>query len=717
MEHLERTGIVVRVRGEKFSLIEFTNFQAGTLAVRGEAKGFLLSGDRAIPDTPIAKGGLASALDGDFVLVRVEKTKTKVEKGRRPRFARAPRELGTVVKVLVRRRDTIVGKIARGPDGTVVVPFDSKIDARFRIPDGKDLDAPEGVFVDARIVAWPDENRMALAEVIEVIGFEGDPGVDVEVVSRKWALPRVFSEAALAESEAARGQVEGDERRERADYSGRTIVTIDGETARDFDDAIEAEELPHGGFRIGIHIADVSHYVRPGTALDADAIERGTSVYFPDRAIPMLPERLSNDLCSLRPDEERRTVSAILTLSASGEVIKAEFTRSLISSKARLTYSSVGAFLETGVPPAGVAPEVPLMLRVAARAAKLLAARRTARGSLDFDLPDADVLLGETGDVVAIVKAVRNEAHRLIEEFMLAANEAVAKHIRFVPTPALYRVHDRPDERKLADVRAVLEPLGYRVPDVDDEVTPAVFQSILAQAEGQPEERFVSDLVLRSQKKALYSEECRGHYALAAPYYCHFTSPIRRYPDLLVHRALVEWIALRRPPDGEEAAGRTAWMAEAGPHCSNRERRAESAEREALAWKKFVFLSKRVGEEFDAYISAVVSFGLFIVLADLIVDGLVAIDTLEDDFYRYEDVDHRLVGATHGRVFRLGDTVRVKLIKADPERRMLEFVMAGVSKTLRSPSRGAAMERNRGRNAAPPGPGSSRGRGRSRGRK
>ena len=717
LEHLERTGVVVRVRGEKLSLIEFTNYQAGTLAVRGEAKGFLLSGDRAIPDTPIAKGGLASALDGDFVLVRVEKTKTKAEKGRRPRFARAPREIGTVVKVLVRRRDTIVGKIARGPDGTVVVPFDSKIDARFRIPDGKDLDAPEGVFVDARIVAWPDEERLALAEVIEVIGFEGDPGVDVEVVSRKWALPRVFSEAAITESEAALRQVEGDERQQRADYTRRTIVTIDGETARDFDDAIEAEELPGGGFRIGIHIADVSHYVRPGTVLDADAIERGTSVYFPDRAIPMLPERLSNDLCSLRPDEERRTVSALLTLDASGEAVKAEFTRSLIRSRARLTYSSVGAFLETGVPPAGVAPEVPLMLRVAARAAKLLAARRTARGSLDFDLPDADVLLGETGDVVAIVKAVRNEAHRLIEEFMLAANEAVAKHIQFVPTPALYRVHDRPDERKLADVRAVLEPLGYRVPDVDDEVTPAVFQSILAQAEGQPEERFVSDLVLRSQKKALYSEECRGHYALAAPYYCHFTSPIRRYPDLLVHRALVEWIALRRPPDGEEAAGRTAWMAEAGPHCSNRERRAESAEREALAWKKFVFLSKRVGEEFDAYISAVVSFGLFIVLADLIVDGLVAIDTLEDDFYRYEDVDHRLVGATHGRVFRLGDTVRVKLIKADPERRMLEFVMAGASKTLRSPSRGAAMERNRGRNAAPPGPGSSRGRGRGRGRK
>src|SRR5512140_3069451 len=340
------------------------------------------------------------------------------------------------------------------------------------------------------------------------------------------------------------------------------------------------------------------------------------------------------------------------------------------------------------------------MLRVAALAAKLLAARRTARGSLDFDLPDADVLLGETGDVVAIVKAVRNEAHRLIEEFMLAANEAVAKHIQFVPTPALYRVHDRPDERKLADIRAVLEPLGYRVPEVDDEVTPAVFQSILAQAEGQPEERFVSDLVLRSQKKALYSEECRGHYALAAPYYCHFTSPIRRYPDLLVHRALVEWIVLRRAPGGEEAAGRTAWMAEAGPHCSDRERRAESAEREALAWKKFVFLSKRVGEEFDSYVSAVVPFGLFIVLADIYVDGLVAIDTLGDDFYRYEEVDHRLVGASTGRVFRLGDTVRVKLIRADQERRLLEFVLAEGSKGPGRKSRVAAIEKGQARRGA-----------------
>ncbi len=698
--------MVVRVRGEKISLIEYTNFQAGVLAVRGEAKGFLLSGERSIPDIPIVKGGLASALDGDFVLVRVEKAakaqKGRPTKGRRPGFGRAPRETGTVVKVLVRRRDTIVGKIARGPDGTVVVPFDSRIDARFIVPDGKDLGAPDGIYVDARIVVWPDDKRMALAEVLEAIGFEGAPGGDVEVISRQWLLPRVFSEAALAESAAAFGKVSVEELRNRADYTSRTIVTIDGETARDFDDAIDAQELPGGGFRIGVHIADVSHYVVPGSALDADAYDRGTSVYFPDRAIPMLPERLSNDLCSLRPDEERRTVSAVLTLDAGGETAKAEFQRSLIRSRARLTYTSVGGFLEKGdsnlLP--GVPADVPPMLRIAARAAKLLQARRTRRGSLDFDLPDADVLLGETGDVVAIVKAVRNEAHRLIEEFMLAANEAVAKQVELIPTPALYRVHDRPDDRKLADLRAVLEPLGYDIPEVDDEVSPAIFQKILAQAEGRPEERFVSDLVLRSQKKALYSEECRGHYALAAKYYCHFTSPIRRYPDLVVHRALVEWIASRRAPHGEEAEERNRWMIEAGPHCSNRERRAESAEREALAWKKFVFLSKRVGEEFEAYISAVVPFGLFITLADIYVDGLVAIDTLGDDFYRYEEVDHRLVGASGGRIFRLGDTVRVKLIRADHERRMLEFVLAEMAKGPGRKSRAAEIERGQARKGA-----------------
>ena len=698
---LERRGEIVRVKGEKLSRIEFTDYQTGTLAIRGEGRAFLLSGAPDAPDTVVT--GLASALDGDVVLVRLAAPRTPAN-GSRGRAE--PRATGVVVKVLQRRRETVVGKIVRGPEGTFIVPFDRRIDARLTVPDGKDMSAPTGIFVEARITAYPDDRRLALAEVLELIGFEGDPGVDVEVVARKWGIPRTYPEAVLAEAEAANGTVGTDERMLRADFTGRTIVTIDGETARDFDDAIEAEPIAGGGFRIGIHIADVSHYVPIGSALDAEAFERGTSVYFPDRAIAMLPERLSNDLCSLRPNEERRTLSAVLTLDKYGETVKSEFFRSLIKSRARLTYTAVGDFLDseerkgraaaTRSAPAElqlnslskkspspssslITPEVEQMLRAAQKAGALLRAKRVSRGSLDFDLPDADVILGEEGDVVAILKAVRNEAHRLIEEFMLAANEAVAKHLEFIPTPALYRVHDRPDESRLADIRVVLGPLGYVIPEDEEEVSPATFQAILDQAQGKPEERLVSDLVLRAQKKAVYSEECRGHYALAAKYYCHFTSPIRRYPDLLVHRALVEWLAIRRPPAPEDAEGRTRWFHEAALHCSSRERRAESAEREAVSWKKFVFLQTRVGEEFWAYVSAVVGFGLFVTLEDIYVDGLVPISSLGDDFYRYEEVEHRLVGSSTGRVFRLGDRLRVKLVKADAEKRGLDFAPVGMS--------------------------------------
>ncbi len=683
----ERKGLVVRTRGEKLSRIEFTGLKAGRIAVRGEGRAWLLSGQPGVPDLPIVRGGAGSALDGDFVLVRPEKAKGHAG-------YRGPAEVGVVVKVLVRRRETVVGRISRSADGVVLVPYDTKIDALLRIPDGLDLDAADGIYVDARITSWPDEKRLAQAEVTDLIGFPGEEGVDVEVVARKWGIPRDFAKATLDDAKRAVREVGPEERASRRDLTGEVIVTIDGETARDFDDAISVEELPGGGFRLGVHIADVSHYVRPGTALDAEAFERGTSVYFPDRAVPMLPERLSNDLCSLRPHEERRTVTALLTLDAKGETLKAEFFRSVILSRARLTYTDVAAFFSGEEPgeekvPAAVRP----MLLVARKAAFALRWMRRDRGSLDFDLPDADLVLGEKGDVVAIVKEVRNEAHRLIEEFMLAANEAVAKHLLFVPSPAMYRVHDRPDERKLGDLRAVLEPLGYDIPADDDAVSPRIFQKIIDQSEGKPEERFVSDLVLRAQKKALYAPECRGHYALAAKYYAHFTSPIRRYPDLVVHRALCEWIASGKGPAAAEAESRERWLADASAQCSERERRAESAEREAQAWKKFVFLSKKVGEEFEAYVSAVVSFGLFITLEGVYADGLLPMDALGDDYYRYEDVEHRLVGASTGRVYRLGDHLRVKLVRADFDKRLLDFQLVGLPPARRAAAAAAPVWR------------------------
>jgi ribonuclease R len=696
LETLERRGELVRVRGEKYSLIEYTNYQAGTIAIRGERRGYLLSGERGVPDIPINKDGLGPALDGDVVLVRLEKTRRR--SAPRGRDQDAP-FTGTVEKVLTRRRENVVGKIRRLDEGVFLKPFDSRIDAEIRIPGGRDLEAPDGIYVEARFLSFPDARRNAKAEVLEIIGYEGDAGVDVEVVARKWGIPRQFPEEVIRESEVASGLIPADELQRRQDFRDHVIVTIDGETARDFDDAIEADALPDGGFRIGIHIADVSHYVREGTPLDAEAFERATSVYFPDRAIPMLPERLSNDLCSLRPDEDRRTVSAILTLNKQGETVKAEFCRSVIRSRARLTYTIVGELLcppsaekpgPSSFPPplagegeGGGAPVVPPippdvipMLRTAFSAAKLLRTMRSDRGALDFDLPDADLILGETGDVVAIVREVRNEAHRLIEEFMLAANEAVAKHLEFLPAPALYRVHDAPDDRKIAELRSVLEPLGYEIEETEDGVVdPQVFQSLLDAVEGKPEERFVCDLVLKAQKKALYAEECRGHYALAAPYYCHFTSPIRRYPDLVVHRALTHWLADPRPLLAGLVESETRKLARWSQHCSERERRSEGAEREAAAWKKFVFLADRVGQEFSAYISSVAPFGLFVILQDYYVDGLIPVATMSDDFYRYDEAEHQLTGTSAGRVFRLGDAVKVRLVKADHDRRTLEFVL------------------------------------------
>lgn len=722
LDRLEALGEVVRVRGEKYALIEFTNYQAGTLAIRGERRGFLLSRERGTPDVPIAKGGLSTALDGDFVLVQLSRMPRRGPS--RGREGDSPFE-GKVVKVLVRKRKTVVGRIYRTDDGTFLKPFDSRIDAEIRIPGGRDLSAPEDVFVEVRLLTQPDQHRSAKAEVLEIIGFEGEPGVDVEVVARKWGIPREFPEEVLRESEAASGVLSREELAARSDFRQRVIVTIDGETARDFDDAIEAEALPGGGFKIGVHIADVSHYVREGSALDAEAFERATSVYFPDRAIPMLPERLSNDLCSLRPDEDRRTVSAILTINSQGETVNAEFCRSLIRSQARLTYTAVGALLEETPPgqrgesagpvsaaamgasseqgqtlteprplfekegeksvPAGVIP----MLRTAFAAAKILRKMRTERGSLDFDLPDADLILGETGDVVAIVKEVRNEAHRLIEEFMLAANEAVARYLESLPVPAMYRVHDPPDARRILELQTVLEPLGYEIEETDDGVEPAVFQALIDAAEGKPEERFVSDLVLRAQKKALYSQECRGHYALAAPYYCHFTSPIRRYPDLIVHRALTRanhgWRAItdRRPVSDERFEAANLMLERSSQHCSDRERRAEGAEREAAAWKKFVFLAERIGDEFTAYVSAVAPFGLFVVLQEFYADGLVPIATMSDEYYRFDEGEHQLTGTSTGKVYRLGDVVDVKLSHADHDRRTLEFALVGLKPSLR----------------------------------
>ncbi len=682
LDELERRGEIARIRGEKYSAIEYSNLVAGRLTVRPEGFGFVLVEDGE--DLFIPRVGMHGALDGDTVLARVERTRAASRRGGEGRVS------GVVVRVLIRAREKVVGRFETQDDRKVVLPYDPKIDAVIRIAPGKGGGAQEGEIVEARLTAFPDARRVAQGEVEERLGFLGQPGVDIEIVLRSHNLPPRFPEPVVEESLRFPETVGPEDLRGRADFRGRAIVTIDGETAKDFDDAIEAEKTP-GGYRIGVHIADVSHYVAEGTALDDEARSRGTSVYFPGRVLPMLPERLSNGLCSLNPQVDRLVLSAILDLDSKGRVTGAEFQKGVIRSAHRMTYTEVARLLETP-PTAEDRVRYGSFLdsfRLMAEVAAVLRARREARGAIDFDLPDADIVLDDEGLVVGIVPESRNVAHRLIEEFMLAANEAVARKLLFAKQPAMYRVHDRPDPDRLVDLREVLESFGYELKGDLEEVPPGAFQKLLREIERKPEERLLHDLLLRAQRKALYAEECRGHYALAAPYYCHFTSPIRRYPDLVVHRMLSRLLADGRPVAAKDFDASNDRMREVAAFSSQRERRAEQAERESLLWKKIVFMKDKIGREFDAFVTGVAAFGAFVTLRDFFVEGLVPVSALGNDFFVYEDKQHRLRGRSSGKIYRLGDALRVQLVAIDDVRRRLDFRLAGEVRTRAAAPRSA----------------------------
>jgi ribonuclease R len=679
LDALERRGEIVRVRGEKYSAVEFTNQVAGRITVRPEGFGFVLV--EGGPDLFVPRSGMHGAMDGDTVLAREERSRSRGRSGAQDRTS------GAVVKVLDRARDRVVGRFEKQEGRAVVLPYDPRIDAIIRVADGGTGGARSGEIVEARLTAFPDARRVAHGVVEERLGFLGDPGVDVEIVLRSHGLPPRFPEPVIEEAERFPSHVRTEDLLGRRDFREHRIVTIDGETAKDFDDAVEIEKTPNG-YRLGVHIADVSRYVSEGTALDDEARSRGTSVYFPGRVLPMLPEHLSNGLCSLNPGADRLVLSALIETDRKGKVLSTEFVKGVIRSSERMTYTEVARLLESGPTHGDKDRYGPLLqdFRDMADLAARLRERRESRGSIDFDLPDADVVLDDEGLVVGIVPESRNVAHRLIEEFMLAANEAVAKKLLFAKQPAMYRVHDKPDPDRLVDLREVLETFGYELKGDLDEVPPAAFQKILKAIQGKPEERLLSDLLLRAQRKALYSEECRGHYALAAPYYCHFTSPIRRYPDLVVHRQLSALLQAGRPVASKDFDSVSDRLRELAAFSSDRERRAEAAERESLLWKKIVFMKDKLGREFDAYVTGVASFGVFVTLRDFFVEGLVPVSSLGDDFFVYEEKQHRLRGRSSGKIYRLGDDIRVELKAIDEVRRRLDFRVASAARS-RPPSR------------------------------
>jgi ribonuclease R len=525
--------------------------------------------------------------------------------------------------------------------------------------------------------------------VIEILGHPDDFGVDVEIIIRKHHLPHHFPAAVVAQAQAMPGAISDGDWKGRQDFRDMDIVTIDGETARDFDDAVWVDRLANGNYALHVHIADVSHYVRPGTPIDVEAELRGTSVYFPDRAVPMLPFELSTNICSLVPHEDRLVLSALLEIDHQGELVSQEFTPGVIRSAERMTYTKVHKLLEGDADLRDRYKPLVARFELMQELALILNRKRVRRGSIDFDLPEPLIEFDEWGAMIGVTRAPRNIAHRLIEEFMLAANEAVAAHLEDSGNPSIYRIHEKPDPKRVMEFEEVAAHFGYSLgvgpipvkkfgmtdrhrdgskrqrqivlPDAQVKIASRMYQKLVAKIEGKPEERILSYLMLRSLKQARYSAENVGHFALAADSYTHFTSPIRRYPDLIVHRLLRGWIAEQTE------------LSSLAEECSQSERRAADAERELVEWKKVKFMSERVGQDFDGLIISTAKYGLFVELAELFVEGLVPIDTLPGDQYAYHENVRKVIGKRTRREFSIGDRVRVILDRIDANDRKLQF--------------------------------------------
>jgi ribonuclease R len=628
---------------------------------RGDA--VLRSGRDAESGYFVYRNSLKGASDGDLVLAR------RASRSKRRRTNRLPEAV--VLKILRARVQHLVGLVERRHGRLRLLPFDPRVALEFRLVGVEE--EMEGNFVVCSVGSPGSPGAGATTAIVrEVLGEQSAPGVDLLATLRHFGIPDAFSRETLAAAAALPADPAAADMEGREDLRAGVLVTIDGESARDFDDAISVEESRGGGFRLGVHIADVSHYVHEGDALDQEAYRRGTSVYFPDRAVPMLPEDLSNGLCSLRPDVPRLTLSAFLEISAAGEVLGSRFARTVIESRRRLTYDEVRRLLEE--PRDGDKEgygEVLPMLERAEKLMRSLLTRRLARGSIDFDLPEGDVVLDLDGAAVGVRPGERNVAHRIIEEFMIAANEAVARELVGAEQPALFRIHDEPKRENLHELRSLLEPLGIDLDLGPDVLHPSALQEVLRQVEGSPSEPFVASLVLRAMARARYDPESRGHYALGSRHYTHFTSPIRRYPDLLVHRQLKELLDSDREPMGQREffEARLPTIAE---HTSAMEARAEQAERLVLQWKVVRMLSGREGEVFQARVTGVKPYGMFLQLTDLYVDGLLPLAHLRDDFYEFRAERHELVGRK-GRTFRLADELEVVLRNVDVTRRRLLF--------------------------------------------
>ncbi|HEY6360773.1 MAG TPA: ribonuclease R [Vicinamibacterales bacterium] len=693
LKGLVNDGELLQIRGNRFGLPDKMDLVVGRLQTNPAGFGFVVP-EHARPaerqdlhrsekqdihrsvkqDIYIAASNLTEAMHGDRVVARIER---RTERG----FE------GRIIRILERSQATIVGRFEVDEAGLgYVVPFDRRALTDVHVPTGQWSSAEPGEMVLVEITRWPTATRGPVGRVVEVLGRVDEPGVDTQIVIRKFGIPDAHSEDAVEEARRLGTQVKERDVKGRTDFRGVTTVTIDGEHARDFDDAITIGRRSNGNYWLGVHIADVAHYVQEGSALDEEAYERGTSVYFTERAVHMFPSELATGLCSLNPHVDRLVQSCLMEVDRRGNVARYEMHDGVINSDARMTYTAVNAILTER--DEGTIREYRELVPMFAEMRELfdvLNARRRRRGSIDFDLPEADVILGEDGQIENIVAAERNVAHRIIEEFMLLANETVARHLVEHGSPALHRVHEAPDIKKVEDFETFITTLGYSLAASGHTVKPKHFQKLIDRIKGTPEERPVAALMLRTMQKARYDPASLGHFGLAAGHYTHFTSPIRRYPDLVVHRML------RESRHGEMAGARRDELVDDLPevarHTSEMERRADEAERELLQWKKVRFMADKVGDEYEGYITGVAPFGLFIELVEHYVEGLVHISSMADDYYRFVEQQHVLRGENTKKVYRLGDKVRVQVVRVDMERRQVDLGLVDILETVRREER------------------------------
>ncbi|TXK83670.1 ribonuclease R [Paenibacillus sp. N3.4] len=664
LNQLEESGHILRGGNDRYGVPERMNLVRGKLQAHAKGFGFLIPDDREHPDVYINAHDLNTAMNGDIVFVKIT---SKSQGGGRME--------GEVVRVITRANTQVVGVFQSQETYAFVIADDKRMSRDIFIPQHAFMGAVTGQKVVVKIVSYPEGRAAAEGEVIEILGHKDDPGVDILAIVRKFQLPEAFNEEVLAEAEAAPDAISEEEivGQGRRDLRSKRIVTIDGEDAKDLDDAVNVEVLENGNVRLGVHIADVSYYVGEGTALDIEAYNRGCSVYLTDRVIPMLPHRLSNGICSLNPKVDRLTMSCEMEFDENLKVVNHEIFTSVIKTSERMTYTNVRKLLTGEAEPEVVERYAYLMedfKRMEELAARLRS-RRMKRGAIDFDFEESKIIVDPDGKPTDIVKRERSVAEMMIEEFMLAANETVAEHFQWMKVPFLYRVHEDPDSEKLMNFMEFVTNFGYTIKGKGNSIHPRALQTLLEEIKGTPEETVLSKIMLRSMKQARYDAQSLGHFGLAAEFYSHFTSPIRRYPDLIIHRVIREVLENGNLSDKRHDY-LSSRMTDIAQQSSERERVAVDAERQTEALKKAQYMLDKVGEEFEGIISSVTGFGMFVEL-DNTVEGLIRLSDLTDDYYNFHERQFALVGERTSKIYRIGDEIKIRVARVNMDEHTIDF--------------------------------------------